>query len=404
MSAHPPRIATLVLVDERGVVLGALAPFEAETPWWNDMGPVVREVLARHGVRVTVLRMLHADLDASPGGAMTYLAQLDAGSPNGPLRPWAGALPEDPLRARYAHVGGPQADLAWAMAIVKARGGSLTGEPAQIRTWNLSSLWRLPTTLGPLWLKAVPSFFAHEGDILELLIDAPVPRLLGHDGGRILLADIDGTDRHHAELPECLLMIDLLVTLQSAWLGRSGELIPLGLPDWRGPALTRALVALVARRAGELELPDRSALEGFVGGLPERFAAIAACGIPEGLVHGDFHTGNLRGNDQRLTLLDWGDAGVGHPLLDQSAFLDRLPSGYVEPARAHWHAAWRRLLPLADVESAARLLAPVAALRQALIYQRFLDGIEDAEHPYHRADVGIWLRRTVDQLAVEAAG
>ena len=32
------------------------------------------------------------------------------------------------------------------------------------------------------------------------------------------------------------------------------------------------------------------------------------------------------------------------------------------------------------------LLAPIAVLRQAAIYQGFLDCIEPSEHPYHRAD------------------
>jgi hypothetical protein len=29
-----------------------------------------------------------------------------------------------------------------------------------------------------------------------------------------------------------------------------------------------------------------------------------------------------------------------------------------------------------------------------VIYRRFLDGIETAEHPYHRDDVPAWLHRT----------
>ena len=43
--------------------------------------------------------------------------------------------------------------------------------------------------------------------------------------------------------------------------------------------------------------------------------------------------------------------------------------------------------------AAAELLAPVAALRQALIYRTFLDGIEPDERVYHASDPGTWLRR-----------
>jgi hypothetical protein len=43
---------------------------------------------------------------------------------------------------------------------------------------------------------------------------------------------------------------------------------------------------------------------------------------------------------------------------------------------------------------AAALLALIAAARQAVIYRRFLDNIEPSEHPYHKADPAMWLKRT----------
>ncbi len=285
----------------------------------------------------------------------------------------------------------------------KPVGGAIVGEPRQIRTWNLSSIWRLPTTLGTAWLKVVPPFFAHEAGILAALAEAPVPRLLGHDRGRMLLANIDGSDRYDAAPSECLTMIDLLVSIQRDWLGRAEELLCLGAPDWRGPALSSAIGALVARRADELGPGVRGLLEEFVADLPARFAAIAACGLSDGLVHGDFHPGNFRGTSSHLILLDWGDSGIGHPLLDQTAFLDRIPETQGEAARQHWTDAWQQAVPGADVETASQLLAPIAAARQAVIYQRFLDAIEDSEHAYHRADVGIWLQRTANRLTSDQA-
>ena len=41
MSDFPPRVAELVLVDGHGAVLGALAPIEVTSPWWNDIGPLL---------------------------------------------------------------------------------------------------------------------------------------------------------------------------------------------------------------------------------------------------------------------------------------------------------------------------------------------------------------------------
>jgi Phosphotransferase enzyme family len=399
----PPRVATLVLVDAQGRPLGALPPFEAETPWWMDIGPVVRATRATHGLRVTVLRLLDAQLPAAHGGAVTYLAQLEGDAGGTPLQPWAGSLPDHPLRHPYARVNGPHADLAWAEAMLRSAGGAVTGEPEQIRTWNLSSLWRLHSTAGPVWLKVVPPFFAHEGALIDALRSEAVPRLLGRDGRRLLMAQTAGEDLYGATLAERRAMIDLLVALQRRWCERADELLALRLPDWRAPALCAAITALLQRRADAVLPADRALLDAFVESLPARCAAIAACGLPEGLVHGDFHGGNWRGgNGHALTLLDWGDSGVGHPLLDMPAFLGRSPSEQAEPLRTHWCAVWQRAFPGCDPARASTLLAPIAAARQALIYQRFLDHIEPAEHPYHRADVPDWLHATADLLRADA--
>ena len=129
--------------------------------------------------------------------------------------------------------------------------------------------------------------------------------------------------------------------------------------------------------------------------------AIDACGLAEGLVHGDFHPGNIRGNPGHLVLLDWGDSGIGHPLLDQPAFQARIADTLVDAVRAYWHEAWRRAVPGSDPVRAATLLAPLAAARQAVVYRRFLDGIEASERAYHRADVPDWLERTAALLRTE---
>ena len=92
-------------------------------------------------------------------------------------------------------------------------------------------------------------------------------------------------------------------------------------------------------------------------------------------------------------MLDWGDSGVGHPLLDQPAFLTAISTDAVGAAQAHWLQRWRSAVAGSDPARAAVLLAPVAAARQAVIYRKFLDNIEPSEHPYHRADPAQWLQR-----------
>ena len=86
------------------------------------------------------------------------------------------------------------------------------------------------------FLKVVPAFFAHEGAMLARLAGRPVPRLIAHEGNRLLLDEIPGTDLYGAPLPFLRRMVPLLVSLQQAEVGRVDDLLALGLPDWRGPA------------------------------------------------------------------------------------------------------------------------------------------------------------------------
>jgi hypothetical protein len=399
MRAMPAtRVATLVLVTGDGVVAGVLPPFEVETPWWQEVEPVVRGARERHGVDVTVLRILESELPRPPGGAVTYLAEVAAPVP---AAPWGGALDDHPLRLPWARPGGPARDLAWAGSILAERGMRRTGPAQQIRSWNLSSIWRLPVDGQTVWFKAVPPFLGHEGRMLERLQGGPVPPLLAHDGGRMLLAEVPGEDLYDASGPVLLDMVTLLVDLQRAWIDRCDELLALGLPDSRAPSLCRAIASVVERTAGELTTAERAALAGFVAGLDERLAAVAACGVPDTLVHGDFYPGNLRGGASALVLLDWGDCSVGHPLLDESAFLGRIAREEAPAVAAHWHRAWRAVAPGSDPDRASLLLEPVAAARGAAGYRAFVDGIEPSEHPYHRDDPAACLRRTAALVAAE---
>ena len=242
-------------------------------------------------------------------------------------------------------------------------------------------------------MKVVPPFFAHEGALLARLAGGPVPRLLAHDDDRILLAEIPGTDLYDAGRSQLLAMVSLLVDLQRQWIGRVEELLAVGLPDWRGPALSTAIADVVERTGDQLDADDRQALLALLRELPSRFEEVAACDLPDTLVHGDFRPGNTRGDGTSITLLDWGDCGVGNPLLDQPAFLDMVSSDDMTTITQEWLRTLERTFPGSRPDRAADLLAPVAAARQAVVYRKFLDHIEPSEWPYHAADPAEWLHR-----------
>ncbi len=402
MTSPPPRVVTLVLVDTDGALLGALPPMPVSTPWWSEAWPIVDAARDRHGLEVVVLRILDADLPHPHGGHVTYLAEVASSTrPPRDLLPWPGPLDEEPLRQPWARPGGPDDDLRWADEALHAVGLLRSGPGVQVRTWNLSSLWRLPVDGRQVWLKHVPHFFGHEGGVIAALGSEHLPRLVAHDGARVLLEEIPGVDQYEAA-PETLeAAVDLLVGLQASTATRVDELRSLGMPDWSPATLASSIADAIDRNADELEPDERRLLTAFVETFPERFDRIAAAGLPDTLVHGDFGPYNLRAGPGSLVILDWGDSGIGHPLLDQPSMLAAVGDDVRARLERSWADAWRRHLPDSDPDVARHAIAPVAAARQATIYQRFLDSIEPAERPYHAGDPERWLRRTAALLRAE---
>jgi hypothetical protein len=393
------RRVRMVLCDDGGQVIGALPILDLNSSWWSEMGPVVEAARTRHGVELHVLRLLDGPSEPGEDGVVTYLGEVVAPLPaDVPLD--HADLPElvdEPLRLPWARPGGVRALVDWADRELGDRGLRRTGPARQTRAWNLSAVLELPTSGGSVWCKAIPPFFAHEGAAIALLAaEDPelLPPLLAHDHGRVLLAHVPGEDQHDPDVHGLRRLVRRFVALQARWIGRDDELLATGMPDWRTAALTAALTELAGRPEirGVLSGAERADLAALVTELPDRFDELARTGLPDTLVHGDLHPGNTRSDGATLVVLDWGDSGVGHPLLDEPALLERAPSPAAAATRAAWTEAWHAVLPASDPARAMDLIAPIAALRQALIYRAFLDGIEPVERRYHRGDVEDWLR------------
>ena len=414
---------TLVLVDPAGVLLGALPPFEVSTPWWQGVGEFAAgagaglqalaragsglQVLAHAGAGLQVLRLLHGDRSAPPGGHVTYLAQLTAplaqvtaplSSPASVLTPADVDLAPQPHRAAYAEPGGPAASTAWAIESLAALG--TPGATAhQQRTWNLSAIWRLDVDGTPVaWLKQVPPFFAHEPAALGLVggvVPGLVPPLLAAGAaGRMLLAHVPGADRYGADADLCGVIAAAFHPVQAHFAGRTGELAAAGVPH--GP-----LDAARFARVADPYLATVDGLRELIDDLPRRFAEVAACGLPDTLVHGDLHPGNTRTDDDgRLSIMDWGDCTIGHPAFDILRLTGDLDDA--APLFADWARRWQETAPGCDPLRAVALLRPVAGLRAAAAYAGFLAAIEPAEHPYHAADVPAELTGAVAAARAEA--
>ena len=128
---------------------------------------------------------------------------------------------------------------------------------------------------------------------------------------------------------------------------------------------------------------------------------MAACGLPDALVHGDAHPGNAIGSGDRTVLIDWGDSFVGHPGFDALRIGVGLEADAEQELIEGWARLWQASVPGSDPLRAARLLRPVESLRLAAVYAHFLANIEPSERVFHADDVRLGLDRAVELAAVE---
>jgi hypothetical protein len=382
----PGRIVKLILANEAGDVLGELASFEVKTPWLQEVAEIVEGAKEKFNLNVTIIRLIGV-VEQSSGNLVTYLAEVAESANLGDLKleVCEREFSDAGKRLAYATVGGPAADLVWVTGLLACRDEEICGA-SQIRTWNLSSIWRIDTKSTSYWLKSVPPFFAHEPQVIELLNDECVPKLVGYEGTRLLMEHIPGNDLYDANFEQMKLMIGRLVKLQCQQIGNADQLVSLGLQDWRVASMATKLKSVIGRHLDAFDSNHRLALARLIKSMPARLEVLANSGLPDTFVHGDFHPGNWRGEADEIIILDWGDCIVGHPMLDFPGLLDRVDASLRPSLKIYWCEQWQLRFPDAELETVSRVIEPLAALRMAWVYQMFLDNIEPSEHVYHQDD------------------
>jgi Ser/Thr protein kinase RdoA (MazF antagonist) len=380
------RTVTAVVTHD-GACAGTVGPFPVEIPWWAQVEPVVAHLEETLGVPVVVLRLLTVEgSDGSRDGHVTYHAE--ALEPPGKLTPCDCADVDHPLRLPWARASGVRELFRWAAEQVE-----LTGRPVQHKTWNLSGLFRLPTAEGPVWLKAIPPFAAAEPAAIAAFAEVDpdlVPTVLASAPGRLLLADIPGADCWDAA-PQ--VAADAVARLAAAQ-ARLGQ-PPSAIPDRRPPTLAAAVRELLDGPVGaELSPRELDAARA----LQPRWEMLADCGLPDTLVHGDFHPGNWRRGAGAPVVLDFADAHLGNPALDGLRAIDFLPADGRAAAADAWISAWTAACPRSRPAEALRVARPLAHLAYAVRYQEFLDNIEPSEHVYHSGDPAASIRQALAAL------
>jgi hypothetical protein len=309
-------------------------------------------------------------------------------------RPWA--LDGGDWRARA---------VAWADQALAQAGRTRTGPVDQQRTWGISCVLRIPTDQGRVYLKAAARLplFVLEGPFVAWLARvAPEhsPDILGlHEReGWLLTADFGASMRPgddpaavDAQLREALRTYG---ALQRRLATRIDQMRAVGAHarglDWLAmeidPLLADPLVEQSVAPEALAQLRQRAPR------LRTLCAELAACGLPDSLLHGDLHPGNMTMADgDRLLFFDWTDAAIGHPFLDPFVATSTSRPERTAAIRAGYLEAWSGVAPDAALERAWTLARPLTMLYQATSYRHLLAGLEPMARPGLGGGLSGWL-------------
>jgi len=382
------------------------APYFAKAAEYNAI------VLEQVGVDVSTLQCLVAPGGDAPGAFAFRASSVD--SPSTALR-WVSHPSlvdiDDVVGAFLTSMGAGRnaSPSPWIFpdwfpevrAWVQAELGDHTCQPEQVKSWGISAVWRAEARETVHYFKAVPPLFGREPEITAFLFDTfgdQIPSVAAVDHSRhwMLMHEFVGPLlRHDPDIKRWCTAARQYGLLQRSAESRVDGLIHAGCENrpLAGlaadfDALADALVDDEFRVDGGLSIDEAVAVRtksGYVRQLCERLAEF---GLPDTLIHGDLHAGNIVRQGDRFLYFDWTDAAISHPFFDLITLVgeDRLKD---EPEvrreiLAAYCQAWKDWASTPDLLAAVDIAMKLAPAYHAVSYRR----IRDASPPASRWELG----------------
>ncbi|WP_418955329.1 phosphotransferase [Streptomyces tritici] len=288
----------------------------------------------------------------------------------------------------WEDAGWRDAALDWARERLAEHGLRERGPAAEVRLRPWSVLVRLPVDGDghrTVWFKANPPSSRYEAGLGQALgawvpEHVLVPLAVEAERGWSLLPDGGGLfrdelDRGLADARAWEEPLRQYAALQRALVGRTGDLLALGVPDGR-PAALPAVFDRLVEECGALDPAARAALRARRPRLVAWCEELAATGVPDSLDHSDLHESQVlvRGQD-RYTFFDWGDAAVAHPfstlLVTGRLIARRFGTDPLPRLRDVYLEAWTGDgTPVAELRRTVALASRLGAIGRALSWAR----------------------------------
>jgi hypothetical protein len=216
---------------------------------------------------------------------------------------------------------------AWIDEQLHGLGMHRTGEIAQVYARSWSTVLRIPTSDGVVFLKASAPTQAMEVAVVKALArwtpDVVAPLAADDARGWMLMRDAGTRLRElpvNSDVATWTNIVRLYARLQLTVTPHVDTLLALGCRDLRLHVLPQRFAALLADedillvgREGGLTQAEHARLLEWLPTLHELCAELAGYGIPETIEHNDLHSANVFLQGDRPLFFDWGDSSISHP-------------------------------------------------------------------------------------------
>jgi hypothetical protein len=297
--------------------------------------------------------------------------------------------------------------------VMQERGVVRRGPVEQVKQWSMSSVLRVDSSGGRLFLKAVVPELAHEPTVVRWLVDrwpAMAPTVVAADQqqGWWVTTDLGDLTAATLEPRARSACLDQLARLQTRLAGTCDDLVDLGCAPLGSEQLAAQVVELLAReqlwraapswrnRNRALTTAEQRRLQATETSLLERCAKLGKLPMADSLIHGDYQPTNVVLRSRGYGILDWSFAAVGCPLLDLAAWLDGAGEQVAAYDVRRYLKHWAPCLPAVEAWSWWQVAKPLAAVVEL---KKFADLATSAGGAYDFTWLAMtysWARRLIN--------
>lgn len=326
-------------------------------------------------IDLQLLRNLHLKLPEHKSVIETYLTEIESGD-----------IPE--LRPPWAREGWLQAATQWIDEQLLELNYQRLSPVECIKSWGISCVLRVNTSGGNIYLKeasTLPLFCNEPVLTVELanLFPVHIPNVISIDNQRhwMLLADFGQPVGRNAPIKVQKDIYRVFAQIQIKSVQYIDKLLSVGCLDRRLDWLATQIDVLFNDEIAlsQLQPEEIEQLKNLNPHLKNLCSQLASYQIPQTLIHGDLHLGNVAFYQDNYLFFDWTDCCISHPFFDMIElffYSKNKPSSKLKDLQKEYLVQWTAYEPMSRLLEAWKIAKPLCALHHAVSYQYIVACLE----------------------------